>query len=281
MDPALLSDANALLRAHGLRPRKSWGQNFLCDRNVIDRIVRAADLDPEDRTLEIGAGLGSLTRSLADSCANVTTVEIDRLLDPILRETLASRENVTLVFEDFLKADLDQLMTDAFRDRPGVVVASIPYYISSPILERLLERKSRLSRVVMLTQAEFAARLAAAPDTEEYGALSVFAQFHARVEVVGKVSRHVFMPQPEVGSAIVRLDMVQPATVAVPDEEAFFRIVRAAFGQRRKTLSNALSSRETGRSRAEAEALLARAGIDAGRRGETLSLDEFARLASA
>jgi 16S rRNA (adenine1518-N6/adenine1519-N6)-dimethyltransferase len=279
MDPVLLSDANALLRAQGLRPRKSWGQNFLCDRNVIDRIVRAAALTPEDRTLEIGAGLGALTRSLAGFSFSVTAVEIDRLLEPILRETLAGFDNVTVLYEDFLKLDPAELLNRAFGDGSGVVVANIPYYISTPILERLLAHKSRIRRIVMLTQEEFAARLAAAANTDAYGSLSVFAQYHARVEIVGKVSRHVFLPQPEVGSAIVRLEIVNPGTIEVADEERFFRVVHAAFGKRRKTVLNALSSKESGFSREEAEGMLVRAGIDPGRRGETLTLAEFARVA--
>ena len=279
MDPVLLSDANALLRAHGLRPRKSWGQNFLCDRNVMDRIVRAAALNPEDRTLEIGAGLGALTRSLAVSSSWVTAVEIDRLLEPILRETLADFPNASLIFEDFLKLDPTMLLDQAFSDTPGVVVANIPYYISTPILERLLAHKARVKRIVMLTQEEFAERLVAKPGTEAYGSLSVFAQYHARAEIVGKVSKHVFLPQPEVGSAIVRLEPVSPGTVTVEDEERFFRVVHAAFGKRRKTLLNALSSKESGFTREEVVDMLRRAGIDGGRRGETLGIEEFASLA--
>lgn len=280
MDPVLLSDANALLRAHGLRPRKSWGQNFLCDRNVIDRIVRAAALDPEDRTLEIGAGLGALTRSLAVSSSQVTAVEIDPLLEPILHETLAGYRNVKLIVADFLKLDTVSLLNQAFGDRPGVVVANIPYYISSPILDRLLEHKGRIRRIVLLTQEEFAERLTAPPGSRAYGSLSVFAQYHARVEIVGKVSRHVFLPQPEVGSAIVRLDILNPGAVTVADEASFFRVVHAAFGKRRKTLLNALSSKETGLSRERAEEMLLCARIDPTRRGETLGLEEFARLAA-
>jgi 16S rRNA (adenine1518-N6/adenine1519-N6)-dimethyltransferase len=278
-DPASPSNASALLRAYGLRPRKRWGQNFLCDRNVLDRIVRAAALQPGDNTLEIGAGLGALTRSLADFCESVTSVEIDRLLEPILRETLAGRDNVRLVFADFLQLDLPALLDQAFGPRSGIVVANIPYYITTPILERLLAHKARIRRIVLLVQQEFAERLAAKPGTEQYGSMTVFAQYHARVEMAGKVSRSVFLPPPEVGSAIVALTPVMPGTVAVRDETAFFRLVRAAFGQRRKTLLNALAGGDTGLDRPAAGALLARAGIDPSRRGETLSLQEFARLA--
>lgn len=281
MDPVLLSDANALLRAHGLRPRKSWGQNFLCDRNVIDRIVRAAALDPEDRTLEIGAGLGALTRSLASSSFWVTAVEIDTYLEPILRETLTGFPNISLIYEDFLKLDLSEFLDRAFGDAPGIVVANIPYYITTPILERLLSHKSRIRRIVMLTQEEFAERMVAGAGADAYGAMSVYVQYHARVEIVGKISKHVFLPQPEVGSAIVRIEPVSPGTIAVQDETAFFDVVHAAFGKRRKTVLNALSSKESPFTREQAEAMLTRAGIDPGRRGETLSLEEFAQLSGA
>jgi 16S rRNA (adenine1518-N6/adenine1519-N6)-dimethyltransferase len=280
-DPASPSNANALLRAQGLRPRKRWGQNFLCDRNMLDRIVRAAALEPGDKTLEIGAGLGALTRPLADHSVSVTSVEIDRLLQPILQETLAGKQNVHLVFEDFLKLDLASLLDDAFGDRPGVVVANIPYYITTPILERLIEYKRRIKRVVLLVQWEFAQRLAALPATEDYGSMSVFAQYHTRVELVGKVPRQVFLPPPEVSTALVTLTPVTPGSITVRDEALFFRIVRASFGQRRKTIANALSSKETSFDREAVDQILATAHIDPGRRGETLSLEEFAQVADA
>lgn len=279
MDSASLSNANALLRAHGLRPRKRWGQNFLCDRNVLDRIVRAAALQSGDRVLEVGPGLGALTRRLADSAAFVTAVEIDTLLEPILAETLENRANIHLVFQDFLKVDLPALLDEAFGPEPGVVVANIPYYITTPILERLLARKDRVKRIVLLVQQEFAERLAAKPATESYGSMTIFAQYHTRVEVAGSVSRNCFLPPPEVASAIVVFTPVEGGTIAVRDETAFFRLVHAAFGQRRKTLPNALAGGDTGLDRPQAETLVAEAGIDPARRGETLSLEEFARLA--
>lgn len=286
IDPASPSITAELLRAHGLRPLKRWGQNFLCDRNVRDRIVRAAALRPEECVLEIGAGLGALTVGLAQACAKVTAIELDQRLAPILEQTLAGCQNVRLVFGDFLQLDLAALWEEAFTptsgepEHPlrGVVVANIPYYISSPIVEALLAHKARLARIVLLVQQEFAARLLARPGTSDYGSLSVFVQYHAQVEDLGRVSPNVFLPRPEVSSAIVRLTPVLPSTVVVPEEALFFRLVRAAFGQRRKTLLNTLS-RSRGLGRAAAEEALARAGIDAYRRGETLSLEEFARLA--
>lgn len=277
-DPASPSYASALLRAQGLRPRKRWGQNFLCDRNTLDRIARAAAPRPGERVLEVGAGLGALTRSLADLFAFVTTVEIDPLLAPILAETLAGLDNVRVVYGDFLEMDPKALLDEAFGEAPGVVVGNIPYNITTPILERLLERRARIRTIVLLVQREVADRLTAAPGGKAYGALSVFAQYNARVEKAGTVPPHLFVPTPEVSSTIVRLDLEPGGTVAVPDEAAFFRLVRAAFAMRRKTLLNALAAPAAGLGRAGAEDLLRRAGIDPARRGETLSLEEFARL---
>ena len=284
-DPASPRQAGELLRAHGLRPQKRLGQNFLCDHNTLQRIVRAADLSPDDPVLEVGGGLGALTLALAPVSSSVTTVEIDRALEPILREVTAGHPNVHLVFEDFLRLDLPALFETAFGERPGTIVANLPYYITTPILERLLAHKSRLRRMVLLVQQEFARRMVARPGSEECGAMSLYVQYHCRAEIAGVVPPTVFLPAPEVSSAIITLTPVVPGTVAVRDEDRFFHLIRAAFGQRRKTLLNALLRAPasfglgfTMESRAEVEALLARAGIDGNRRGETLSLEEFARL---
>jgi 16S rRNA (adenine1518-N6/adenine1519-N6)-dimethyltransferase len=279
LDPVIPSNANALLREQGLRPRKRWGQNFLCDRNVLDRIIRAAALEPDEHTLEIGAGLGSLTRSLADFCASVVSIEIDHLLEPILKRTLAGYNNVRMIYDDFLKMDMNFLLDEAFGDKPGVVVANIPYYITSPILERLMSHKSRIKRIVLLVQQEYAQRLCAAPGSDGFSAMSVYAQYHSRVEIAAHISRNVFLPPPEVSSSIVVFTPVSPATVETVSEEAFFRLSRAAFCKRRKTLANSLCNAETGLVKESALALLASAGIDPVRRGETLSLKEYAKLA--
>jgi len=267
-----------LLGAQGLRPRKRWGQNFLCDRNALERIVGAALLKPGDKVLEIGAGLGALTRSLADSALSVTAVEIDHLLEPILRETLADKPNVRIVYEDFLKLDLPAILDEAFGPGPGVVVANIPFYITTPILELLLEHKPRIKRIVLLVQQEFAQRMIASPGTKAYGSMSIFAQYHARVEIVTSVSRNCFLPSPEVDSAAIRFTPVSPGTVEVKDEARFFQIVHAAFQQRRKTLSNTLVAGRIVPNRESADSVLVALGIDTTRRGETLSLEEFAQL---
>ena len=247
---------------------------------ILDRIAGAALLQPGDRVLEIGAGLGALTRSLADLSFFVTAVEIDRLLAPILQETLADKTNVRVVYEDFLKLNLPEFLDEAFGPETGVVVANIPYYITTPILERLIEQKARIRRIVLLVQHEFGQRMVAAPGTDDFGAMSVYVQYHTQVEIVLKVSRRCFLPAPEVDSAVIRLTPVVPGTVEVKDETCFFRVVRAAFQQRRKTLANTLMSGGVVPDRSSSESNLRAAGIDPGRRGETLSLTEFAALAN-
>lgn len=280
--------ASELLRQQGIRPSKRLGQNFLCDRNTVDRIVRAANLPSDDPVVEIGGGLGALTLALADSSPNVTSVEIDRHLEPILRGVTASRANVHLIFQDILRLDHGAFFETAFGPRQGIVVANIPYYITTPILEILLANKAHLKRIVLLVQNEVAERLAAAPGTEAFGSMSLFAQYHAAVELIGTVPRTVFLPPPEITSAIVALVPVVPGTVAVKDETLLLHIIRSAFIQRRKTLTNALLRAPqsfglgfTMDDRAAVEDLLRRANIDGGRRGETLSLQEYARISDA
>lgn len=271
----------ALLQEQGLRPRKRWGQNFLCDPNTARRIAAAADLRPEDPVIEIGPGAGALTVCLAASCRHVTAFELDRLLEPILASTVGGLPNVSVRFADFLEVDLAAEMDAAFGEVPGVVVANIPYYITTPIVERLLAQRQRVRRVVLLVQREMARRLAAAPGSPDCSAFSVFAQVYARVRLHGVVPPSVFYPPPEVTSEVVSLEPEPSAVVPPEDEEAFFRTVRAAFGQRRKALPNALCGGIPGLEREHAMAALAAAGIDPGRRGETLSIAEFAALAAA
>ena len=274
-----------LLRAHGLRPQKRLGQNFLCDRNSLEKIAAAGNLTPDTPVLEIGAGLGSLTQTLSERAARVTTIEIDAALIPLLEENLVGYDNVRVIAEDFLRLRRDKLFDEAFGETKGVIVANIPYYITTPIIERLLMHKDRWSRVVLLVQEEFARRAVAKAGADECGAMTHFIQYHTKAEIVGLVPRSVFLPDPEVGSAILALTPIIPGAVIVENEERLLHIVRAAFGQRRKTLLNALlrapAPFELGFTiddRVKAEELLLKAGIDGTRRGETLTLEEFARI---
>jgi 16S rRNA (adenine1518-N6/adenine1519-N6)-dimethyltransferase len=271
------SEVAALLRRHGLRPRKRWGQNFLIDRNTLENVLRAAELAPEDSVLEIGPGLGTLTRELAARCRRVIAVEIDPLLVGILRsETLADAANVELVHGDALALDLSALL----REGSWKVAANIPYYITTPLIERLLSVKERLERIVLMVQREVAARLTAAPGSADYSSLSVFVQYHTEPQITARVSRGAFLPPPDVDSAIVRLRVRREPPVTVQDEAFLLQVVRASFQQRRKTLLNALTTLPDV-SKEAAGMALERAGIDPARRGETLSLPEFARLADA
>lgn len=276
----------AILKRHGLRPNKSLGQSFLIDRNVLERIVAAAELAADDTVLEVGAGMGTLTREIAKSARRVLAVELDRGLLAVLAETVGTLQNVTVVPGDVLKLDLVALLR-----QEGVstakVIANLPYYITTPALAAFIQlaraaKPMLVALIVVLVQKEVAARLAAAPGTDEYGALSVMAQYHAQVELVATVSRNVFLPAPKVDSSIVRLRVRDHPPVDVADERLFFDVVKAAFGQRRKTLANALAGASGLRlGRAEAGALLSRVEIDPSRRGETLSIAEFAVVANA
>jgi len=276
----------AILKRHGLRPNKSLGQSFLIDRNVLDRIVAAAELAADDTVLEVGAGMGTLTREIAKAARRVLAVELDRGLLAVLAETVGTLQNVTVVPGDVLKLDLVALLR-----QEGVstakVIANLPYYITTPALAAFIQlaraaKPMLVALIVVLVQKEVAARLAAAPGTDEYGALSVMAQYHAQVELVATVSRNVFLPAPKVDSSIVRLRVRDHPPVDVADERLFFDVVKAAFGQRRKTLANALAGASGLRlGRAEAGALLSRVEIDPSRRGETLSIAEFAVVANA
>lgn len=267
-----------VLRAYGLRPRKRWGQHFLVSRRALDRILEAAGLTSADAVLEVGAGLGTLTVALAQRAGRVIAVEIDPALLPPLSAAVGVFPNVAVVHADILHVDPEALLSGATG--PRKIVANLPYNVASPLIVSLLERPLGLERMVMTVQREVAQRLAAGPGTKDYGALSVAVQFRAQAEIVGRIPPSGFFPSPDVESAIVRL-VVRPAPpVQVTDEAAFFRVVRAAFAQRRKTLRNTVAA-VLALPPAQVEAACREAGIDPRRRGETLTLAEFAALTEA
>lgn len=268
-----------LLARHGLHPKKRFGQNFLIDRNVLTRLIEAAGINESTLALEIGSGLGVVTSELAAGAKKVVCVEVDTQLEPILREVLADAQNVEIVIQDFLKLDVCEFLRARGGER-WVAIANLPYYITTPILTKLVDAKQCFTSILLMVQREVATRLRAQPGTTDYGAITVYAQYHCEIESVMKVSRNVFYPVPDVDSEIIKLSVRAVPAVSVMDEALFFSIVKAAFGKRRKTLLNALStSAELGWDKARAESALSAAGIDPGRRGETLSLQEFAAVA--
>ena len=264
-----------ILKAFHLHASKRLGQNFLVDAGIVRGIVEAADLAPGDRVLEIGPGIGTLTQGLAETGAEVTAVELDKKLPAVLAQTLAGYENVRVVQGDILKTNIPELMgPGSFK-----VAANLPYYITTPILMALLEQRLPVTRLVTMVQKEVAERMVASPGSKTYGALSVAVQYYTRPRIVLDVPPRSFLPAPEVDSVVIACDVLEQPSVAVQDEKLFFRLVKAAFGQRRKTLQNAMKS--MGLDKNLISAAMEKAAIDSGRRGETLSLEEFARLADA
>jgi 16S rRNA (adenine1518-N6/adenine1519-N6)-dimethyltransferase len=266
-----------ILAKHGLSPNKKLGQNFLVDDNFIEIIGAAAALDPKDNILEIGSGLGTLTTFLAKRVKQVVAVEIDRGFIPVLTENLAAYPNVQVVCGDILKLDLEQYFKD--REKPLKVVANLPYYITSPVIMRLFQLGLPWERVVVMVQREVAHRMVAKPGGKDYGLLSLAVQYYTIPEVIKIVPAAVFYPRPDVDSAIIRLLVRQQPPAEVGDEVLFFRLLRGGFRQRRKTLLNSLRA-EFGHQyeKTELVSFLEAADIDPGRRGETLTLEEFARL---
>lgn len=264
-----------ILKAFDLHASKRLGQNFLIHGGTVEAIVETADICPGDRVLEIGPGIGTLTQGLAEAGASVTAVELDKKLPAVLAETLSGYDRVRIVGGDILKTDIPALM----GEEPFKVVANLPYYITTPILLTLLERRLPITRIVTMVQREVAERMIALPGGRDYGALSVAVQYYTEPRLAIEVSPRCFLPPPAVESAVMDCVVRKTPPVAVEDEKHFFRVVRAAFGQRRKTIGNALKS--LGLPRDILQGALSKAGIDPLRRGETLSLSEFAALAGA
>lgn len=266
---------NHILKTFHLRASKKLGQNFLVDSSIVRGIVEAAEIEEGDRVLEIGPGIGTLTQGLAEAGAQVTAVELDKKLPAVLAETLAGYDNVRIVPGDILKVNIPELMGEgAFK-----VAANLPYYITTPILMTLLERHLPITTMVTMVQKEVAERMTAKPGSKTYGALSVAVQYYTQPEIVLDVPPKSFIPAPEVDSVVIACRVRTEPAVKVKDEKRFFRVVRAAFGQRRKTLFNALKG--AGFLKDEVRLAMEQAGIAAERRGETLSLQEFAALADA
>lgn len=270
-----------LTETRGFRFTKSLGQNFLTDENILRKMARAADLNKEDAVIEIGPGAGIVTEMLLQEAGRVLAVEIDKALIPFLEETLSIYPNFTLWHQDVLQADLAGWIREqqAAGYKHIKVVGNLPYYVTTPIIMKLLEDQLPIDLMLFMIQKEVAQRLAAKPATKAYGALTVGAQFYSKAEKVFDVSPQVFVPRPKVSSAVVRLTRHETPAASVPDPPLFFALVKAAFGQRRKTLHNALTVMPDVEDKSEVARRLNAAGIDPMRRGETLSFQEFANLA--
>ena len=267
-----VSATRHILKVFDLRASKKLGQNFLIDESVVQKIVDAAEISEGENVLEIGPGIGTLTQGLLEAGAHVTAVELDKKLPAVLAQTLAGYENFKLVQGDILKVDIAELMPQNFK-----VVANLPYYITTQILLTLMEKNLPITKIVTMVQREVAERMIAAPNSKTYGAMSVAVQFRADVRIAFDVPPESFLPRPEVTSSVVVCDIHEPKVHV--DEEFFTRVVRAAFGQRRKTLINSLVG--AGFQRDAVVAALDDAGIESTRRAETLSLEEFAKLSNS
>ena len=283
MAPTLGNPKNTIeiLNKYSFVFQKKYGQNFLIDTRVLEKIIDAAEITKEDFVLEIGPGIGTMTQYLAEAAGHVTAVEIDRNLIPILEDTLSGYDNVTILNEDVLKVDIRRLAEEQNGGRPIKVVANLPYYITTPIIMGLFESHVPLESITVMVQKEVADRMQVGPGTKDYGALSLAVQYYARPYLVANVPPNCFMPRPKVGSAVIRLTRYEKPPVETMDEKRMFRIIRASFNQRRKTLVNGLgNSLEVQASRDDVTAALRQMGLPAAVRGETLTLEQFAQLSN-
>lgn len=259
--------------------QKKFGQNFLIDGHVLDKIIAGAGVTKDDMVLEIGPGIGTMTQYLAEAAGKVVAVEIDRNLLPILQETLADYDNVKVIHADVLSLDLEKLVQEENGGRPIKVVANLPYYITTPIIMALFEQHVPLANVTVMVQKEVAVRMKSGPGSKDYGALSLAVQYYAEPYIVANVPCNCFMPRPNVDSAVIRLTRYEEPPVQVKDEKMLFKIIRASFNQRRKTLQNGLNnSSELNFTKDQIAAAIAAAGFSPSVRGEALTLEQFARL---
>ena len=268
-----------IIKKYDFAFQKKYGQNFLIDAHVLDKIIAAADVGPEDFVLEIGPGIGTMTQYLAEHAREVAAVEIDTHLIPILEDTLQDYDNVTIINEDILKLDINALAQEKNQGRPIKVVANLPYYITTPIIMGLFESGVPVENITVMVQKEVADRMQVGPGTKDYGALSLAVQYYAEPYLVANVPPNCFMPRPKVGSAVIRLTRHKEKPVQVKDENFMFRLIRASFNQRRKTLQNGLhNSSELKISKEEVVNALEKMGLPVAVRGEKLTLAQFAML---
>ncbi|MGN1147815.1 MAG: 16S rRNA (adenine(1518)-N(6)/adenine(1519)-N(6))-dimethyltransferase RsmA [Lachnospiraceae bacterium] len=269
----------AVLQKYNFNFQKKFGQNFLVDTHVLEKIMDAADITKEDCVVEIGPGIGTMTQYLAERAGEVVAVEIDKNLIPILQETLEEYDNVTIINDDILKVDLNKIVEEKNGGKPVKVVANLPYYITTPIIMGLFENHVPLKSITIMVQKEVADRMQVGPGTKDYGALSLAVQYYAKPEIVAQVPPNCFIPRPNVGSAVIRLTRYEEAPVSVKDETFMFSLIRASFNQRRKTLANSLSNAQNlFLTREQVVAALEKMQLSPTIRGEALTLEQFAKL---
>ena len=269
-----------VVQKHNFKFSKSLGQNFLIDTNVIDRILEGARVKEGDYVIEVGPGIGTLTKEMGRSAEKVVAIEIDKTLIPILEETLEDFPNIEVINQDILKVNVQELVKEKLNGGPVKLVANLPYYITTPIVMKFLEEDIPVTDIVVMVQKEVADRMNAQPNSKDYGALSVAVQYYCDTEIVAKAPRHMFMPQPNVDSTVIGLHVREEKKYNVDNEDIFFKTVKASFGQRRKTLLNSLGGLGF-LSKDQIKIALQEANIDEKRRGETLSIEEFASLSNA
>ena len=271
----------AVLQKYNFNFQKKFGQNFLIDTRVLDKIIDSAEITKEDCVLEIGPGIGTMTQYLAERAGSVVAVEIDKALIPILEDTLSAYDNVTVINDDILKVDVNKIVEEKNGGRPIKVVANLPYYITTPIIMGLFENHVPLQSITIMVQKEVADRMQVGPGTKDYGALSLAVQYYAKPEIVANVPSNCFIPRPNVGSAVIRLTRYEKPPVQVEDEKKMFALIRASFNQRRKTLVNGLTNAaQLHISKEQITGALESLGWSPTIRGEALTLEQFAQLSN-
>ena len=281
MNPRIASPSRtkAIIQKYNFFFKKNFGQNFLIEASILEKIISSSNITEKDCVLEVGPGIGSLTQYLAESAEKVIAVEIDKNLIPILEDTLSEYNNIEIINEDILKVDLKKLIEEKNDGKPIKVAANLPYYITTPIVMGLLEQKLPIDTITVMIQKEVADRMQAKPSTKDYGVLSLAVQYYCEPEIVAIAPAHCFMPQPNVDSSVIKLNVLDKPKVSVKNEEFLFRLIKAAFAQRRKTLINCLTnSSELKLSKQTCTEALEEAGFNLQVRGEALSLEEFAKL---